>query len=64
MEKKTLTIDIDRLRKDLADESYAGGVSGMPAMLVDAWDIERASGEEIVEIARRRGVDLENYELR
>ncbi|MBQ2058444.1 MAG: hypothetical protein II488_01585 [Firmicutes bacterium] len=63
MERKTITIDIDRLRKDLASDSYAGGVSGMPAMLVEAWDIERASNEKLVELARKKGIDLEDYEV-
>ena len=63
MERKTITIDIDRLRKDLAADSYAGVVSGMPAMLVEAWDIERASNEKLVELARKKGIDLEDYEV-
>jgi hypothetical protein len=63
MKKDTITIDIDRLRKDLAADSYAGGVSGMPAMLVEAWDIERASNEKLVELARKKGIDLEDYEV-
>ncbi len=63
MERKTITIDIDRLRKDLAADSYAGGVSGMPAMLVEAWDIERASNEKLVELARKKGINLEDYEI-
>ena len=58
-----ITIDIDALRKDLARDYYAGAFSAMPAMLVEAWDIESASDDEIVRMALKNGIDLTDYEV-
>ena len=56
-------IDYDRLRRDLADDRYAGAFSGMPAMMTEAWEIEDASEEELLEQADREGIDLDKYGL-
>ena len=57
-----MIINIDRLRDDLAEDSYAGAFGGMPAMIVEGWDIENVSPEELVQIAIDRGIDLSDYE--
>lgn len=57
-----MKIDINRLRRDMADENYAGAFAGMPAMIMEAWDIERASDEEVIRKAEREGIDLSKYE--
>jgi len=44
-----MLIDIDRLREDLEEDSYAGAFAGIPAMIVEAWDAEDASDEELME---------------
>ncbi len=56
-------IDFERLRRDLAKERYAGAFAGMPAMLMEAWEIEDASEQELLELARREGITPEDYEL-
>ena len=56
-------IDFERLRRDLAEDRYAGTFAGMPAMLMEAWEIENASERELLELARREGIDPEDYEL-
>ena len=56
-------IDFERLRRDLAEDRYAGAFAGMPAMIMEAWDIESASESELLDMARREGIDLEKYEL-
>lgn len=57
-----MIINIDRLREDLAQDSYAGAFGGVRAMIVEAWDIENASSEELVRIAMDRGINLAAYE--
>ena len=32
-------------------------------MIMEAWDIESASESELLDMARREGIDLEKYEL-
>ena len=56
-------IDFEQLRRDLADDRYAGAFSGMPAMLMEAWEIESASERELLELAHREGLDLDKYEI-
>ena len=55
-------IDVERLREDLENESlgafWGGGFGGA---LVEAGDIRRASDDEILKIALRKGVNLEKY---
>ena len=58
-----MAIDYDKLREDLRDDSFAayfGGGIG-PAIL-DAFDAEDASDEELEEMARRQGFNLAKYE--
>ena len=57
-----MRIDIERLRRDLKDDSYAGAFSGMPAMLIEAWDIDRMSDEQVIREAKKRGIDLSKYQ--
>ena len=56
------SIDIERLRRDMADEcmaaSFGGGIG--PALL-DSLDIEEASDEKLLAIARQYGYDLNRY---
>ena len=56
-------IDFERLRRDLADDRYAGAFAGMPAMMMEAWGIEDASERDLLDMARSEGIDLEEYEL-
>lgn len=55
-------IDIDNLREDLKNNSlgaFYGG--GFGAALIDSFDIDRASDEELIKIALRENVNLNNY---
>ena len=60
--KTTVTIDIDRLRDDLRSEdlgAYFGG--GFGGALMEAFDIDRATPEELVKIAQDKGINLRRY---
>ena len=62
MSKTIVTIDIDRLREDLRSEdlgAYFGG--GFGGALMEAFDTDRATPEELVTIAQDMGVDLRRY---
>lgn len=54
-------IDTDRLRRDLMDYYGTAMFSGFPMAVVDLSRIERASDEELIEIAQKNGVDLSEY---
>ena len=58
-----ITIDIDELREDMRNEAYGafyGG--GFGGAMIDAFDIEGATDEELVEMALERGIDLGGYQ--
>ena len=58
-----MTIDIEELRKDLKQECYgAFFVGSFGGALMESFDIECASPEELIEIADEKGIDLEKYE--
>lgn len=62
MSETVVTIDIERLREDLRSEdlgAYFGG--GFGGALMEAFDIESATPEELVQIAQDKGVDLRRY---
>ncbi len=59
-----MIIDVDGLREDLVNESmgaFFGGRFG--GALIEGIDIRRASDEDVVEIALRKGLDLGRYEV-
>ena len=58
-----ITIDIDRLRSDLEDYYGTDAFSGMPAMMMEVFDIQRMSDEEVVRKAQREGFDLFKYQV-
>lgn len=53
--------DEEALRERLMDECGTAMFGGFPAVLLDVADIESASGDELLEIAKRFGVDSEEY---
>ena len=62
MSETIVTIDIERLREDLRSEdlgAYFGG--GFAGALMEAFDIDSATPEELVQMAQDRGVDLRRY---
>lgn len=54
---------LDRLREDLINDDmgafFGGGFGGA---LMESFDVENASEDELIEMARRRGFELDNYE--
>ena len=58
-----MLFDIDELREDLEDDCYGaffgGGYGGA---MIEAMEIEDASDEEVIRIAREKGIDLNRYE--
>lgn len=57
-----MDIDFEKLRKDLIDDRYAASFAGIPEMIMEAWEIESLSNEEILEIARREHINMRKYE--
>ncbi len=53
---KSKEIDLDRLREELLEECYAGGMNGLPAMLTETWEIEEADEGELIRMARKSGI--------
>ena len=55
-------IDSEKLREALKDECYGqffGG--GFGGALMESFDIEDASEEELIEIAREKGIDPDDF---
>ena len=58
-----MTIDIEALRRDLADYFGTAAFSGMPMAMMDLSRVENASPEELVRIAQKNGFDLTKYRV-
>lgn len=59
-----ITIDVDLLRDDMRDEyfgAYFGG--GFEGALSESFDIDRATPEQLVEMAKRQGIDVRRYKV-
>ena len=59
---ETITIDVEELRQDLLNDSYGafyGG--GFGGAMYESFEIERATPEELVRIAQRKGINLLRY---
>ena len=54
-------IDTQRLRKDLIDYYGTAMTGGFPMAVMDLSRVERASDRELIELARKKGVDLGKY---
>lgn len=64
MFEENITIDINKLRKDMLDESLgAFFVGGFGGGMISAFDIEHASPEKLVDIAVKQGIDLRKYQV-
>ena len=59
-----MIIDVDKLREDMRNEGlgafFGGGFGGG---LIEAIDVDRASDEELVDMALKQGIDLRKYEV-
>ncbi len=57
-----MRIDYEALRRDLMD--YFGTAMGFfPVAVMDLSEVESASDEELLEIARKNRINLSKYEL-
>ena len=55
-----MNINIERLRQDLID--YFGSATPIyPMAIMDVIEVERASYDKLIEIAKNNGFDLDNY---
>lgn len=58
----TVTIDVEALRRDLLADSYGafyGG--GFGGAMMDSFEIERATPQQLADIAQRKGIDVRQY---
>ena len=57
-----VTIDIEKLRQDMLRDSqaafYGGGFGGA---MYESFEIERATPQQLVDLAERKGIDLTRY---
>ncbi|MCQ2493636.1 MAG: hypothetical protein MJ104_03450 [Lachnospiraceae bacterium] len=62
--EETITIDIDRLRKDMREECLGacfGG--GFGAALIKSFDVDSVTSKKLVEMAQEQGFDLKKYKI-
>ncbi len=59
-----MEIDIEALRSYLLDLCGTAAFADMAAALVDVTEVEHASGEELLTIALRLGVDPTEFEAK
>jgi hypothetical protein len=59
-----ITIDGERLRRDLMDYYGTAMMGGLPMAVIDVGDVETASNEELLRLAERAGIDLNKYIVR
>ena len=58
----TVTIDVEALRRDLLADSYGafyGG--GFGGAMIESFEIERATPQELADIAQKKGIDVRQY---
>ena len=54
-------IDIERLRNDLIDYFMGLAYVLSPVAFMNVAEVEKATPEELVEIAKKNGFDIQNY---
>ena len=60
----TIEIDVEALREEVKNECYgAAFVGGFGGALVESFDADRASPQELVNIAQRWGIDVTRFEV-
>jgi len=64
MKETEMNIDYEKLRKKLAFRDFlAGLIGGTHAAVGDCVNAHNATPEELIAIARRRGINLEKYKM-
>ncbi len=61
MEIDVNSIDIERLRNDLINEFMGIAFAISPVAFMNVAEVEKATPEELVEIAINNGFSIENY---
>lgn len=56
-----MNIDFDKLRQDLIDYFGTAMTMGFGAAIIDLSNIENASNEELINIAKQNGFNINNY---
>ena len=59
---ETVTIDVERLRRDMLNDCYGafyGG--GFGGAMYESFEIERATPQELADMARRKRIDVTKY---
>lgn len=57
-----MVIDIEKLREDMKEDCYgAYFAGGFGAALVESFDVDRASPEELIKMVEKKGIDLRRY---
>lgn len=59
-----MIVDVEALRSYLLDLCGTAVFAGLGAAMVDVAEVERADGEELLEIALRLEVDPTGFEMR
>ena len=57
-----MKIDIERLREDLIDYYGVAAFRGMSVAMMDVFEVEDASEEELIKLAKDARWDLRKYE--
>ena len=64
MKETEMKIDYERLRKKLVFRDFlAGLIGGTHASVGDCVNAHNATPEQLIAIARRRGINLEKYKI-
>lgn len=64
MKDTEMNIDYEKLRKRLAFRDFlAGLIGGTHAAAGDCANVHNATPEQLIAIARRRGINLEKYKI-
>lgn len=56
-----MNIDFDKLRQDLIDYFGTAMTVGFGAAIIDISKVENASNEELINIAKQNGFNINNY---
>lgn len=54
-------IDYDKLREDLIDYYGTASYNGFPMAIIELTNVEKASNDELINIALNNNINLNNY---
>ena len=60
-----MNIDFEKLREDLKQDSYgAFFIGGFGGAIFESFDIDKASHEELLDLAEQKGININKYKGR